>query len=101
MDLKLTVDFQRITCCRCGMAFAVPTEWANGASDSKGGDPSEWPEDLRIREFPKEMAVPGDDGARQQGAEPRAAPAEPAPSPVAPPTSSHRASAEGGNGAGS
>lgn len=31
--------------------------WArdNGAKDRKGGDPSEWPEDLQIREFP--MAV--------------------------------------------
>jgi len=26
---------------------------ANHARDSKGGDPDEWPEDLRIREFPQ------------------------------------------------
>lgn len=27
--------------------------------DSKGGDPSEWPEDLRVREWPKRIAVQG------------------------------------------
>lgn len=29
---------------------------ANGA-DSKGGDPSYWPEDLRVREFPATQTV--------------------------------------------
>jgi hypothetical protein len=24
-----------------------------GLKDRKGGDPAEWPEDLRVREFPK------------------------------------------------
>jgi protein gp37 len=30
------------------------TAWAkeNGAADKKGGDPDEWPEDLRVREYP-------------------------------------------------
>ncbi len=29
--------------------------WAreNSASDGKGGKPADWPEDLRVREFPK------------------------------------------------
>jgi hypothetical protein len=28
-----------------------------GLADRKGGDPSEWPEDLRVREFPVGAAV--------------------------------------------
>lgn len=31
---------------------------ADGPFDSKGGDPEEWPEDLRVREFPKDMGRP-------------------------------------------
>jgi protein gp37 len=33
--------------------------WAreNGASDKKGGDPADWPAELRIREFPKAAAA--------------------------------------------
>lgn len=35
------------------------TVWAreNGATNSHGGDPDEWPEDLRIREFPEPIAT--------------------------------------------
>jgi len=29
-----------------------PWAGANGAADAKGGDPTEWPEDLRVQEFP-------------------------------------------------
>jgi hypothetical protein len=25
--------------------------------DSKGGDPAEWPEDMRVREFPREEQI--------------------------------------------
>lgn len=34
-----------------GTAWAV----ANNAKDRKGGDPAEWPEDLRVREYPASM----------------------------------------------
>jgi len=27
--------------------------YANGLKDKKGGNPAEWPADLRVREFPK------------------------------------------------
>lgn len=32
----------------------VGSDWARrtGAADPKGGDPSEWPESFRVREFP-------------------------------------------------
>jgi protein gp37 len=37
--------------------------WDNGAAlkleSSKGGDPSEWPEDIRVLEFPKVAAIGG------------------------------------------
>lgn len=33
--------------------FEHGTEWRAGLKDKKGGDPSEWPEDLRVREFPR------------------------------------------------
>ena len=35
---------------------ATNIEWTAGwlhLRDRKGGDPSEWPEDLRVREFPR------------------------------------------------
>jgi hypothetical protein len=31
-------------------------------SDPKGGDPSEWPDDLRVREFPTALQVVGVQG---------------------------------------
>jgi hypothetical protein len=40
----------------------MPFEWDDGGEnierwykprDKKGGDPSEWPEDLRVRQFPE------------------------------------------------
>jgi len=34
---------------------SVGTHPFHGLRDRKGGDPSEWPEDLRVREFPKEQ----------------------------------------------
>lgn len=34
------------------------TEWHQGLFDRKGGDPSEWPEDLRVREFPSTSNPP-------------------------------------------
>lgn len=30
--------------------------WRQGTADRKGGDPSEWPEDFRVREFPEVRA---------------------------------------------
>jgi protein gp37 len=35
----------------------------NGYRDSKGGDPEEWPGDLRVREFPHGPTVPADGAA--------------------------------------
>jgi len=34
---------------------ACPSTWLAHAKDPKGGDPSEWPEDLRVREIPAEI----------------------------------------------
>ncbi len=34
----------------CALAVVAPER----LRDRKGGDPSEWPEDLRVREFPAE-----------------------------------------------
>jgi hypothetical protein len=36
------------------MSDTTKIQWADATfSDPKGGDPTEWPEDLRVREFPK------------------------------------------------
>lgn len=43
-----------------GMPSPVsPDSWLGRVSDAKGGDPEEWPEDLRVRQFPdvKSLAV--------------------------------------------
>lgn len=42
-----------------GVAVPVGTEWSffQRLSDSKGGDPEEWPVDLRVREFPSRIHV--------------------------------------------
>lgn len=40
-------------CCgSCGLDAAIHPERVLRLRDSHGGDPSEWPEDLRVREFP-------------------------------------------------
>ncbi len=31
--------------------------WRAGLRDRKGGDPAEWPEELRVREFPESATV--------------------------------------------
>jgi hypothetical protein len=33
--------------------------WRAGLADKKGGDPYEWPDDLRVREFPKGVSHAG------------------------------------------
>lgn len=38
---------------RCDGKYELDRRWLDLAS-AKGGDPSEWPEDLRVREFPRE-----------------------------------------------
>jgi protein gp37 len=37
---------------------AIITSFVYGQSDPKGGNPDEWPADLRVREFPKETPCP-------------------------------------------
>ncbi|MFC4500672.1 MULTISPECIES: DUF5131 family protein [Streptomyces] len=56
----LEVDWIRDVVDRCRTSGVTPfvkqlgTVWAkaNGAADKKGGEPDDWPEDLRVREFP-------------------------------------------------
>jgi protein gp37 len=51
---------------QCRTAWAVPfvkqlgSHWAkaNGAAHSKGGDPEEWPAELRVRQYPKTAVSP-------------------------------------------
>jgi protein gp37 len=54
----------RIQCKEAGVPFFLK-QWGSNAQsageaiayrDSKGGDPNEWPEHLRVREFPKPYA---------------------------------------------
>jgi protein gp37 len=40
-----------------GASYFDPPGTRRFSGDKKGGDPSEWPEDLRVREFPKEATA--------------------------------------------
>jgi len=58
-QLEVTRNLKR-QCSEFNIAFFLKqlgTRWAksNGGRDYKGGDPDEWPEDLRIREFPSPL----------------------------------------------
>jgi protein gp37 len=43
---------------RAGLPDGSPDGFYLRLNDSKGGDPEEWPEDLRVREFPAGIEVP-------------------------------------------
>lgn len=66
----MSLDWARRTVHQC-REMGVPvfvkqlgSVWARetGARDPKGGDPDEWPEDLRVREFPRRIPEMDGDG---------------------------------------
>jgi len=54
-DQQLTED-AAVDILAADLALHVPIPQPLTLKDRKGGDPSEWPEDLRVRQFPKENA---------------------------------------------